>query len=204
VGNAATVALASPEASEFYLPIDHAHLQRAIMLVRVKGDPSSALDVLVTTARTVDPRIAVSAGVLRDAFEARLRTPQRMSMIVSALGGLTLALAAVGLAGVVLFTISQRLREIAIRIALGARPREVIGAVVRQFRSPVLWGLASGSLIAALLSKILQGELFGLSPLDPVSYLFAAALFMLVAALATAWPLRRAVKVDPIAALKCE
>jgi predicted permease len=204
VGNAATVALASPEASEFYLPIDHAHLQRAIMLVRVKGDPSSALDVLVTTARTVDPRIAVSAGVLRDAFEARLRTPQRMSMIVSALSGLTLALAAVGLAGVVLFTISQRLREIAIRIALGARPREVIGAVVRQFRSPVLWGLASGSLIAALLSKILQGELFGLSPLDPVSYLFAAALFMLVAALATAWPLRRAVKVDPIAALKCE
>jgi ABC-type antimicrobial peptide transport system permease subunit len=127
-----------------------------------------------------------------------------MSMIVSALGGLALALAAVGLAGVVLFTISQRARDIAIRIALGARPRDVVRAVVRQFRSPILWGLAAGVLIAALLSKILQGELFGLSPLDPVSYLSAAALFVLVAIAATAGPLRRAVKVDPIAALKCE
>ena len=125
-------------------------------------------------------------------------------MIVSALGGLTLALAAVGLAGVVLFTISQRVREIAIRMALGARPRDVIRAVVRQFRGPILWGLATGFLIAALLSKILQGQLFGLSPLDPVSYVSAAALFVLVAIAATAGPLRRAVKVDPIAALKCD
>ena len=203
-GNAATVDLASPEASEFYLPIDAAHLQRAIMLVRVDGDPASAVDVLATAARTVDPRIAVSADVLRDAFEARLRRPQRMSMIVSALGGLTLALAAVGLAGVVLFTISQRVREIAIRMALGARPRDVIRAVVRQFRGPILWGLATGFLIAALLSKILQGQLFGLSPLDPVSYVSAAVLFVLVAIAATAGPLRRAVKVDPIAALKCD
>jgi ABC-type antimicrobial peptide transport system permease subunit len=142
--------------------------------------------------------------VLREAFDLKLRMPQRMSIIVSALGGLALALAAVGLAGVVLFTVSQRLREIGIRIALGARPRDVIQAVVRQFRGPIGWGLAAGFTIAAVLSKVLQGELFGLSPLDPVSYFAAGALLVVVAVIATAGPLRRALKVDPITALRCD
>jgi predicted permease len=202
VGNAATVSLANPDATEFYHLIDDAHLQRAVMLVRVEGDPSAALDLLVSAARTVDGRVSISAGVLREAFDVKLRMPQRMSIVVSALGGLALALAAVGLAGVVLFTISQRMREIGIRIALGARPREVVEAVVRQFRGPIIRGVAAGFTIAAVLSKVLQGELFGLSPLDPVSYLAAGALFVVVAAIATAGPLRRALKVDPITALR--
>jgi predicted permease len=204
VGNAATVSLANPDASEFYHLMDDAHLQRAVMLVRVEGDPSTALDLLISASRTVDPRVSMSAGVLREAFDLKLRMPQRMSIIVSALGGLALALAAVGLAGVVLFTVSQRLREIGIRIALGARPRDVIQAVVQQFRGPIGWGLAAGFTIAAVLSKVLQGELFGLSPLDPVSYFAAGALFVAVAVIATAGPLRRALKVDPITALRCD
>jgi putative ABC transport system permease protein len=204
VGNAATVSLANPDASEFYHLIDDAHLQRAVMLVRVEGDPSAALDRLVSAARTVDRRVSMSAGVLRDAFDVKLRTPQRMSIIVSALGGLAVALAAVGLAGVVLFTISQRMREIGIRIALGARSRDVVEVVVRQFRGPIIWGVAAGFTMAAVLSKVLQGELFGLSPLDPVSYLAAGALFVVVASIATAGPLRRALKVDPIRALRCD
>jgi predicted permease len=204
VGNAATVSLADPDASEFYHLIDDAHVQRAVMLVRVAGDPSAALDLLVSAARTVDGRVSISAGVLRDAFDGKLRTPHRMSIIVSALGALALALAAAGLAGVVLFTVSQRMREIGIRIALGARRRDVVEAVIRQFRGPIVWGLAAGFTIAAVLSKVLQAELFGLSPLDPVSYLAAGALFVAVAALATAGPLRRALKVDPITALRCD
>ena len=203
-GNAATVSLADPDASEFYFPIDDDHMQRAVMIVRVEGDPSSMTDVLAGAARTIDSRVSVSVGVLRDAFDVKLRTPHRMTVIVSALGGLTLTLAAVGLAGVVLVTVSQRAREIGIRMALGARPRDVIHAVVRQFRSPIIWGLACGFLSAAALSKVLEGQLFGLSPLDPVSYVAAAILFIMVAALATAGPLRRALKVDPLAAIKCD
>ena len=87
-----------------------------------------------------------------------------MSVIVWALGALALALAAGGLAGLVVLTVSQRAREIGIRIALGARPRDVIDAVLGQFRKPLLWGLAGGFLIAAVLSKVLAKELFGLSP----------------------------------------
>ena len=109
-----------------------------------------------------------------------------------------------GLGGLVVFTVSQRAREIGIRVALGARPRDVIDGVLRQFRKPIAWGLVAGFLIAGGLSRVLQKELFGLSPLDPVSYVSAAALFTVVAGAATAGPLRRALKVDPISALKCE
>jgi ABC-type antimicrobial peptide transport system permease subunit len=204
VGNASTVSLASPEASEFYRPIDDEHMPGAVMIVRVDGDPSSMTGVLVGAARGIDPRVAVSAGVLRQAFEVKLRTPQRVSTIVWGLGALALGLAAVGLGGLVVFTVSQHTREIGIRMALGARPRDVIDGVLRQFRKPIAWGLAGGFLIAAGLSRVLHRELFGLSPFDPVSYVFAAALFTIVAAVATAGPLRRALRVDPIAALKCE
>jgi predicted permease len=204
VGNASTVSLGSPDASEVYHPIDDEHMPRAVMIVRVDGDPSAMTGVLVGAARAVDPRVSISAGVLRQAFDVKLRTPQRVSTIVWALGALALALAAVGLGGLVVFTVTQRTREIGIRMALGARPRDVIDGVLRQFRKPIAWGLAGGFLIAAGLSRVLHRELFGLSPFDPVSYLFAAALFTMVAALATAGPLRRALRIDPIAALKCE
>ena len=204
VGNASTVSLASPEASEFYHPIDDEHMPQAVMVVRVDGDPSAMTALLAGAARAVDPRVSISAGVLRQAFEAKLRTPQRVSTIVWGLGALALALAAVGLGGLVVFTVSQHAREIGIRMALGARPRHVIDGVLRQFRKPIAWGLAGGFLLAAGLSRVLHRELFGLSPFDPMSYLFAAVLFTLVAALATAGPLRRALKVDPISALKCD
>ncbi len=204
VGNAPTVSLANPEASEFYHPIDDEHVAHAVMIVRVDGDPAPMTGVLVAAARSIDPRVSISAGVLREAFDVKLRLPRRMSAIVWALGALALALAAVGLAGLVIFTVSQRAREIGIRMALGARPKDVIDGVLRQFRKPVAYGLAGGFLAAAALSRVLEKELFGLSPFDPVSYLSAAALFTIVAALATAGPLRRALKVDPIAALKCE
>jgi predicted permease len=204
VGNAATTALASPEASEFYHPMDDEHMARAVMIVRVAGDPSSMTGVLVGAARGVDPRVSLSAGVLLQAFDVKLRMPQRMTKIVWALGALALALAAVGLGGLVVFTVSQRAREIGIRMALGARSRDVINGVLQQFRRPIAWGLAGGFLMAAGLSRVLHRELFGLSPFDPVSYISAAALFTIVAALATAGPLRRALKVDPISALKCE
>lgn len=204
VGNAPTVSLASPDASEFYHLIDDEHMPRAVMIVRVDGDPSAMTGVLVGVARAIDPRVSISAGVLRQAFDVKLRMPQRMATVVWALGALTLALTAVGLGGLVVFTVSQRRREIGIRMALGARTQDVIAGVLQQFRKPIAWGLAGGFLIAAGLSRVLQKELFGLSPFDPVSYLFAAALFTLVAAMATAGPLRRALKVDPISALRCE
>ena len=144
VGNAATVALADPGAAEFYHPMDDEHVPRAVMIVRVDGDPSAIAGILAGAARDIDPRVSIAIGLLRNAFDVKLRMPQRMSVIVWALGALALALAAGGLAGLVVLTVSQRAREIGIRMALGARPRDVIDAVLSQFRKPLLWGLAGG------------------------------------------------------------
>jgi ABC-type antimicrobial peptide transport system permease subunit len=117
---------------------------------------------------------------------------------------LALALAAIGLAGLLSFSVSQRVREIGIRIALGARSADVVENVLRQFAWPIGCGLAGGLAIAAALSSVLRRELFGLSHLDPISYIAAAVLFSLVALLAAAGPLRRATHVDPVTALRVE
>jgi predicted permease len=204
VGSAPTVSLADPSRAEFYHLLDAEHMPRAVLIVRVAGDPSSRTGVVAGAAGAVNPRVPVSVVVLQEAFDATLRRPQQMSVIVSSLSGLTLALAAVGLGGLVIYTVSQRAREIGIRLALGARRRDVIAATVRQFGSPIGWGLASGLLCAAGLSKVLEEQLFGMSPFDPISYLAAAVVFLVVAALASAVPLRRALKVDPLQTLKCE
>ena len=121
-----------------------------------------------------------------------------------ALGLVALLLAAVGLAGLVSFTVTQRTREIGIRMALGARPGHVLATVFRQFRGPVLTGLGVGMAGAALISLALRRELYGLSNLDPISYAVAAVLFVVVVALSAVGPARRALKVDPMIALRYE
>jgi ABC-type antimicrobial peptide transport system permease subunit len=102
------------------------------------------------------------------------------------------------------FSVSQRMREIGIRMALGARSTDVVRNVLRQFAWPVGCGLAGGLTVAAALSFVLRRELFGLSHLDPVSYIVAAVLFSLVALLAASGPLRRATRVNPVTALRVE
>ncbi len=127
-----------------------------------------------------------------------------MTVVVSVLGLLALALASVGLAGLLSFSVSQRFREIGIRMALGARSTDVVQSVLRQFAWPVGFGLLGGLAAAAALSSVLRRELFGLSHLDPVSYIAAALVFSIVALLASAGPLRRATRVDPITVLRTE
>jgi ABC-type antimicrobial peptide transport system permease subunit len=191
-------------ATEVYLPIEDEHVPEAALVVRVKGDPAVALPAIVTAARAVDPRVMPTIGLLRDAFEQRLETPKQMAAVVSAIGMLALSVAAIGLAGLLSFSVSQRVREIGIRMALGARSRDVVQSVLRQFVWPVACGLGGGLLAAALLSAVLKRELFGLSHLDPVSYAAATLLFAVVAFLSAVGPLRRAVRVNPITALRYE
>ncbi|MBK5257144.1 MAG: FtsX-like permease family protein [Vicinamibacteria bacterium] len=99
---------------------------------------------------------------------------------------------------------SQQTKEIGIRIAIGAQPVHIVGGLLRQFTLIVIAGLLVGVLGAAALSQLLRGELYGLSALDPISYLAAVALFTFAAGLAALLPARRALKVDPLTALRCD
>jgi predicted permease len=203
-GNARTLALGDPSATEVYMAMDDEHVARATLIVRVRSDPSRALRAIVAAARSVDPRVAPSTALLRDGFDRRIRDARRMAIIVSVLGVLALALAAIGLAGLLSFSVSQRVREIGIRMALGARPADVVRSVLGQFAWPIGCGLAGGLASAAALSSVLRRELFGLSHLDPVTYIAAAALFLAVALIAAAGPLRRATRLNPLTALRVE
>jgi ABC-type antimicrobial peptide transport system permease subunit len=105
---------------------------------------------------------------------------------------------------VVAYAVSQRTREIGIRMALGARPSHILAVVLRQFSRPLVAGLLAGVAGAAALSGLLRGQLYGIGNLDPMAYLGAIAVFATTVVLAALWPARRALKVDPMRALRHE
>jgi len=121
---------------------------------------------------------------------------EMVATIVSLVGVVAVSLAAVGIIGLVAFVVTQRTKEIAIRIALGARPGAVLNAVLRQFRWPVMMGLAAGAGFAALVSKLLRVALYGVNNLDPASYAAAIGLLAVVVALAMILPAARTLRLD--------
>ncbi|HEU5415028.1 MAG TPA: FtsX-like permease family protein, partial [Candidatus Angelobacter sp.] len=120
------------------------------------------------------------------------------------MGLLALLLAVIGLYGVVAYNVANRTREIGIRMALGATPSSVVRSMLTSFVLPLSLALSVGLALAAALSFILRNELYGVNHLDPLSYLAAALIMAGVGAFASLLPARRALKVDPMVALRCE
>lgn len=204
VGNASTVSPGDATATEFYRPMDDAHIAQAVLVVRAEGDPGPIVTPLADIARAIDPRSPVTLETVRDSFARKLQAPEQASVIISILGVAALALGAVGFAGLIGFTVSQRLREIGIRLALGARRVDIVRALLVQFARPLTFGAAGGLACASALATILRAEFFGLNPFDPVSYAGAVAVFVVTGMLAAAGPIRRALRVDPVSSLRCE
>ena len=201
--DARTVRLSEQAATECYLAIAPAQMAEAVVVVRA-DDPATAALPIRAALRETDPRLMPSIVLLRDAFQSRLQEPRRVAVIASGIGVCALLLAVTGLAGLVAFTVSQRLREIGVRVALGARPAHVVGAVARQFTTPVLCGAAAGSALAAAAATVLSREMFGVGRLDPIAHCGSFLLFAVVATAASLPSLRRALRVDPITTLRHE
>jgi len=142
--------------------------------------------------------------VLPDALDRRLESARQFTVLAAVLGTSALLLAVIGLGGMVAFTLSQRLREIGVRLALGAAPRHVAGAIASQFVRPVAAGAIAGSLLAGGVGVILSSELFGISGLDPIAHGGALLLFALVSSAAVLPSIRRALRIDPAATLRHE
>ena len=125
-------------------------------------------------------------------------------MVGSAFGGVGSLLAGFGLYGVFAFSVTRRTREIGVRMALGARPAGVLSMVMRQGFAIVAIGLVAGTLLAAAAAVALRGLLYGITPFDPVAWVLAMGAMIAAAALANFVPARRAMRIDPMTALRIE
>ena len=173
--------------------------------VRTAADTGVMIGRIRTIARQVDAQATVdNVATMEQIVSNSITRPRMYAVLVAILSGVAIALAAVGLYGVMAYTVAQRTREIGIRMALGARRGDVLNLVLRQSAFLTIIGLGLGLAGATMVTRYLQGLLFGLTPLDPVTFAAVAALFAAIATLASYVPARRAASVDPLVAVRCE
>jgi len=177
----------------------------AYYVVRTTGDSNQTAQVIARLVRQTAPNTPMYNVAMLDQIIANSITLPRMyAVLLSTFAALAVALAAVGIYGVVAFSVSQRTREIGIRMALGARRTQVLRLVTRQSAALTIIGITIGLVIAAGITRYLESMLFGVTALDPMTFAGATILFAAVAMLAAALPARRAVSVDPCVALRSE
>jgi ABC-type antimicrobial peptide transport system permease subunit len=189
-----------------YMPAGPKEQRTAQILVHsANGDGDAAtMKAIREAARALDPDLIVDVTKMEDNLEL-WRTPSRIVAALSGvLGALALLLAAIGVHGVVSYGVSQRIREIGIRLALGANGRDVMKLVLRQAMRPVVIGGAIGILISAAVSQVLSGVLYGIGAHDPMAFVGVPVFLVAMAWLASYVPARRASRLDPIEALRHE
>jgi len=177
----------------------------ATLVVRTSVDPQSIVASVKRTVEAVDSGVAVSGVRTMNELERTSLAAQRFTMILMAIFAvLALALAAIGIYGVISYHVAQRTHEIGIRMALGARQRDVLFWVVRQGMTLALGGVAAGVVAALALTRLMASMLYGVKPSDPATFVAVSLILAGVALLATYIPARRATKVDPMVALRYE
>jgi putative ABC transport system permease protein len=173
--------------------------------LRTSGDPASAVPLVRQIVGAVDPNIGIDAILPLDRLVASSLARERFyAVMLGVFAGVAGVLAAIGIYGVLAYAVIQRTQEIGVRMALGAQRAQVLVLVLRTGVILTTIGVAIGLVGAAAGSRFLQGMLFGITPLDPATFLAVSLMFGLVATLASYVPARRATKVDPMVALRTE
>jgi predicted permease len=176
-----------------------------VVLARTGGDARRLVEDIRRELTALEPNVPIIDSQTMDAQVAATLLPVRVGMwVVSAVGAVALLLAAVGLYGVIAYSVSRRTREIGIRMALGARPGAVLSLVMRQGLTVATVGVLLGGLLAVAATRALAGVLYGVSLADPIAWLTAVAALLGAATLANLLPARRAARVDPSVALRSE
>ena len=173
------------------------------LLVRTPHDPSALITALRSAVREADASLVPEAVMpLDDRMVTSLARPRLYAIVLGSFAAFTLAIAAVGLFGVLSYSVAQRSRELAVRAALGARPRDLARLVLGQCLAVTAAGLAAGFLISLALTRWIGTLLYGVTAQDAFSYLVVAAVVGLMAVVAGAAPARRAARLDPLRALR--
>jgi len=191
----------------FYQPFHHANTGRGQMtlVVRTAGDPTSVAAAVRREARAMDPAMPMfEVETLATQVAASLQRERLLATLSSGFGLLALLLSCLGLYGILSYTVARRTNEIGLRMALGAGRRDVLWLVLRDALRLVLIGAALGVPAALAASRLVASQLFGISAADPGAVVAATLALLVVAAVAGYLPARRATRVDPLVALRCE
>ena len=206
-GDVHHIGLTVPPREEFFVNARQTDLEWPWMVVvaRVKTTPEAVVHDVRAQVASTDATVPVLRVVpMQEIVAGTMAEPGLYTTLLGIFAGVALALAAVGLYGLLTYTVSQRAHEMGIRLALGAAPRELIRLVLKEGLALAGAGAMIGLLLAFVATRSLQGLVQGLEPGSPLPYVLVTALLMLVAVIASALPARRAARVDPLTSLRAE
>jgi putative ABC transport system permease protein len=195
----------APPRAEFYLPYAQSSFSFMAVVVKAHGDPAALAEPVRQAVVLLDPEQPVSRVMTMAAhLQNDLAQPRFLSQLTLVFGGLALVLAAIGIYGVMAWSVTARTREFGVKLALGAQPGGLMRQILREGFAVVAIGALVGVAIAAGLSRLLASLLFETSPTEPGAYVTAAATVFVVALIAIAIPAQRAMRIDPIRSLRSE
>jgi predicted permease len=205
VRDAAFLSLGDRSPDRAYLPIRQNYREWETLVVHTRADPMTVLPRIRAIIASVDPSLpAFGIMTMEHSVESGFSTSRMAASVAGFFAALALLIAAVGLYAVVAGSVTERTREIGVRLALGSSPSGVLRFIMSGGARLGAWGLTIGLILGLAVAKLMGGLLYGLSPRDPVTFAIAPVLLAIVVLVATYLPARRAVRLDPIAALRSE
>jgi putative ABC transport system permease protein len=195
----------APRVPQIYWPAAQFSGLQTTLLVRTAGDPTALLPSIRAAVHAIDPELPVFAvRTMNEAIVASIATQHSSATLVGGFSVLALFLAALGLYGVLAYSVTRRTRELGIRIALGSPRAKICGLIVRQGMIMVALGIFAGVIISVACSPLVRHFVYGVTPHDPSMIIGVATLLLAIAILACWLPARRAMNVDPMEALRYE
>jgi predicted permease len=194
------------DSAQIYLPLPANYVQAYPILVRTRSDPAQIVPSMAAVIASVDPNVVGMSQTLEQMLRGTepFITASLAAAIASTTGLLGLLLASIGIYGTVSYMVTRRTREVGIRMALGAQKRDIVGLILRESSRPVVTGLIVGVMLAGGVAYLLRHSLYGIHTIDGISFCGVSVLFLGIALLAALVPSRRALRIEPVTALRCE
>jgi putative ABC transport system permease protein len=190
---------------EMYLPLEQVPWPATTLIVHSQGDPQALVSGVRAKIAEIDSNLPVtSIASWNSIVAASVAQPRVLSHFVGVFAGFALLLAAIGIYGVMAYSVAARTQEIGIRMSLGAEPRDIVKLVVGQGMRLALLGVAIGIAASLALTRLISRLLFGVNATDPVAFSLAAVVLAITALAACYLPARRAMRVDPLMVLHFE
>ena len=205
VGDVRNSSLDAPPLPQMYVPVEHAPARSMALVMRTAGDPESVISAVRAQIFSYDSNVPLyDIKTMAEREAVTVAQPRFQALLLGLFAALALALAAIGIYGVIAQSVAQRTHEIGIRIALGAQPASVLRLVLREGLVVGLGGLALGLAATLAVVRLLSGLLYEVPAFDPATFMSASVLLMAVVLAACYIPARRAARLDPMIALRWE